>query len=298
MIALQGLVPIAPTPFDGSGQLDLDSLDSVLDRLVAAGVDGVAVLGMASEAITLTDDERLTVIRRAAGHLAGRVPLVAGCSHVSPEAVAGLAAASHAAGAAVLMVMPPSIGRPDDRALCGYFLAAADASEAVVMIQDNPGWHGVALSMAVYHELAPHPNIGFAKIETAHPPTTMAEVGERVGNHLAMLGGQAGTWLPEELARGIVGTMPGAIMPEVYRKIWDLWHAGDREAAVALFDRHHPLIRVTSTPRLGIGMTKLLLARAGVIANPRVRGPFPQLGPADVADLDAVVSRLMQPDCP
>lgn len=292
MVDLRGLIPIVPTPFDLAGQLDLDSLDSVLDYLVAAGVDGVAVLGMASEAITLTDEERLSVIRRAAQRLRGQVPLVAGCSHISPQAVERLARDAHGAGAEALMVMAPSIGRPDDRAVRDYFVAAADASPAPVMVQDNPSWHGVALSLDLYGELAAHPNIRYAKIETAHPPSTMASVRGIVGDRLAIVGGQAGIWLPEELRRGIVGTMPGAIMPQAYREIWRLWQAGNQATAIATFDRYHPLIRITSTPRLGIPMTKALLADLGVIATPQVRAPFAQLGEADRADLAAVVESL------
>lgn len=289
---LAGLIPIVPTPFDDDGEVDASALERVLDYLTEVGVHGVAVLGMASEAITLTDTERDLVISTTAERVAGRLPIVAGCSHISPEAVAQLARSADRCGADALMVMPPSIGQPDRAALRDYFVAAADASDRPVMVQDNPGWHGVGLSLDLYAEIAAHPNIGYAKIETAHPPTTMTAVRAEVGDQLAVFGGQAGTWLPEELRRGIVGTMPASIMPQVYLQILQLWQQHRQQQALDMFDRYHPLIRVTSTPRIGIWMAKVVLQAAGVLDNAVVRSPFAQPTEADGADLQAVLNRL------
>lgn len=289
---LTGVIPIVPTPFTTDGEVDLPALDRLLDFLVDVGVDGLAVLGMASETITLTEAERLAVVERAAVRVDRRLPLVAGCSHVSPQGLAQLTRATRAAGAQVVMAMPPTIGAPDARSLVEYFLAAADASDAHVMIQDNPGWHGVTVPLSVYREVAHHPNVRYAKVETSHPPTTMAQVSDTVGAELALLGGQAGRWLPEELRRGIVGTMPGAIMPQVYLAVWRLWRAGERARATAVFEHYHPLIRVTGAPHLGIPMTKQLLAATGVLGSTTVRAPFRPPTRADLADLDAVIESL------
>ena len=45
----RGLIPVLATPFAAGGALDLDSLRRLVDFQVAAGVDGVAVFGFASE---------------------------------------------------------------------------------------------------------------------------------------------------------------------------------------------------------------------------------------------------------
>lgn len=290
--ALDGLIPIVPTPFDERGAVDPEALKRVLDYLIEVGVHGVAVLGMASEAITLTDAERDVVISTTAERVAGRVPVVTGCSHNSSHAVAQLAVAAEGSGADALMVMPPAIGNPDRSALREYFATAADATGLAVMIQDNPGWHGVSIPIELYADLAAIPNIRYAKIETPHPPTTMTAVRDAVGDKLTLVGGQAGSWLPEELRRGTVGTMPASIMPQVYLLILKLWQEGRESDAIAVFDHYHPLIRVTSSARVGIGMAKAMLRIAGVLANDSVRDPFPTLSDADRGDLTAVMDRL------
>lgn len=288
---LGGVIPIVPTPFDGDGTLDLPALDRVLGYLRSVGVHGVAVLGMASEAITLTDSERELVVART-GRAGLGVPVVAGCSAQSPQAVAQLAAALQGEGADVLMVMPPSMGAPGFDQLKAYFFAAADAVEIPIMIQDNPGWTGTTLSPELYSSLAGHPGIRYAKVETAHPPTTMRAVQAVIGDSLVLFGGQAGNWLPEELDRGVAGTMPAAIMPQVYLRVLELWSSGDHQEALRTFDHFHPLIRVTGQPRTGIPMAKQLLVDAGVLPGAAVRGPFQPLSALDRTDLDRVVERL------
>lgn len=288
---LHGVIPIVPTPFRDDGALDLDSLPRVLDHLAAAGVHGVAVLGMASETYSLTEAERESVIARAAAHLAGRLPLVAGCSHNSGPAVAQLAVQAQQAGADALMMMPPAIASPGPAVIRDYFATAGVATDLPIMIQDNPSWTGTTIPIDTYRELCELPTVRYAKIETRHPPTTIAAVRDLVGDRLAILGGQAGIWLPEEVARGSVGTMPASIMPDAYVEMWQLWASGQPEAARRVFDSHYPLIRVTSAPTVGIPMSKVILHRLGLLTSPTVRTPLQQLAERDLADLDAVIGK-------
>lgn len=281
-----------PTPFTGTGDLDLDSLGRVVDYLIDSGVHGLAVLGMASEGFALTEPERDAVIRTAAERADGRVPVVAGCSHSSSHAAALWAVASAKAGADALMVMPPSLGNPSPEAIFDYFAAVEAATQVPLMVQDNPGWTGISIPPTLYRRLALLDGVGYVKVETRHPPTTIRAIRGIVGDRLVLFGGLAGNWLPEELGLGVAGTMPASIMPQVYVRVWELWTGRHPERARTLFRRYHPAIRVAGQPTLGIAMAKYLLAEIGVLADPRVRSPLPQLGDADRNDLEAVCREL------
>lgn len=289
---LSGVVPIVPTPFTPDGDVDLAGVRSVVKYLLTAGVQGIAVLGMASEVYSLTEAERRSVILTAAEAIEGKAPLVAGSSHNSSRAGAALARVAAEAGAQILMVMPPHIVRPGPDDIVDYFEAIAAAVSVPIMIQDNPGWTGVDLPIDLYVHLVRLDSVRFAKVETRHPPTTIRRLREVLGPRLPILGGAAGNWLLEELEGGAVGTMPGALMPQVYVRVLDLWAGGQRQAARTLFNRYHPLIRISATPSLGIAMTKHVLWRLGVIAHPGVRRPVHPLSEGDRADLDAVCNDL------
>jgi 2-keto-3-deoxy-L-arabinonate dehydratase len=290
--ALGGVVPIVPTPFTHSGDLDLDSLGSVITYLMSSGVHGLAVLGMASEGFALTDAERTAVIRTAAECADGNLPVVAGCSHHSAHAAAQLAMAAQKAGADALMVMPPAMGSPTLNNIADYFAAITAATAIPVVVQDNPGWTGVQLPPAFYERLVAIEGIAYVKVETPHPPTTMREITASVGDRITLLGGLGGNWLPEELTAGSAGTMPASIMPQVYVRIWELWTSGMRAEARTMFHRYHPAIRIGAQPAVGIAMAKQLLVDAGVIANAYVRAPRGTLHSADRTDLTRIVTEL------
>jgi dihydrodipicolinate synthase/N-acetylneuraminate lyase len=289
---LQGVIPVVAIPLDERGNIDLDSLRGLVERLVGAGVHGVAALGVAGEIWGLTDDERRAVARAVVDQAGGRVPVVVGASHQSAEAAAVLAREAADAGADVLMVMPPYFIKPSAEGLEQYYGLVARSAGVPVMIQDNPGWTGVSIPVDLMGRLAAIPEVRYAKVEVPSPPAKIAQVAERMGDRLAVLGGLGGNWLPEELARGARGTMPAAIMPQVYVRVWDLWQAGRQAAARRVFHRYHPLIRLTGLPSVGLAMAKYVLWRAGWIATPRARHPLPALGPQDRADVDQVLEEL------
>ena len=114
---LSGVIPIAPTPFTDTGDLDLDGQRRVLDCMVDQGVDGICILANYSEQFLLSDDERDVLLELCLAHVAGRVPAIVTCSHFSTRIAAERARPAHKAGAAMVMLMPPYPGaglRADD----------------------------------------------------------------------------------------------------------------------------------------------------------------------------------------
>jgi 4-hydroxy-tetrahydrodipicolinate synthase len=286
---LAGVVPIVPTPFKPDGTLDLASLRRVVEYLIGEGVHGLAVLGVAGEGFALTDAERIAVIATAVEQAAGRLPVAAGSSHASAEAAAALARGAEAAGAETLLVMPPAFVKPSEDAIVEYFTAVAGAVSVPVMIQDNPGWTAVTIPLAAYRALAAVENVRYAKVEVPHPPSKIRELRAALGDGLTIFGGLAGNWLLEELAAGSLGTMPASIMPEVYVGVWERWQAGDVAGARELFNRSHPLIRLTGRQAVGFALVKHALWRLGVLDSPRVRNPVPPLTAADVSEFEAAL---------
>ena len=78
---LRGVLPIAPTVFTDSGDLDLDGQRRVLDCMINQGVDAICLLANFSEQFLLTDDERNRLTELCLMHVAGRKPIIVTCSH-------------------------------------------------------------------------------------------------------------------------------------------------------------------------------------------------------------------------
>src|SRR3982751_5389119 len=138
MKKLRGVMPIAPTPFTASGELDLPGMRRVLDCMVDQGVDAICILANYSEQFLLTDEERATLLDACLSHVAGRVPVIVTCSHFSTRIAGDRAAAAARAGASMLMLMPPYHGvglRADEAGMLAHFEHVAEASGLPIMVQ-------------------------------------------------------------------------------------------------------------------------------------------------------------------
>src|SRR5689334_9106844 len=166
--ALRGVFPIAPTPFTPSGELDLEGQRRVLDCMIDQGVDGICILANYSEQFVISDAERAALQELCLAHVAGRVPVIVTCSHFSTRIVCARAREAAAAGAAMIMLMPPYHGatlRADERGMLEHFQRVAEAAPVPIMIQDAP-LAGVALSVPFLVRLAREvPTARYFKIE-------------------------------------------------------------------------------------------------------------------------------------
>ena len=121
----RGVYPIAPTPFDADGRVDVASIDRLTDFYRAVGGTGLTVLGVMGEAPKLEGAEALTVATRFIRR-AGDLPVIVGVSAPGFAAMRALALASMEAGAAGAMIAPPHTLRTDDQ-LAGHYRHAVEA---------------------------------------------------------------------------------------------------------------------------------------------------------------------------
>ena len=75
---LRGLYSILATPFDSQGRIDEESLRSLVNFELEAGVNGITILGILGEVLRLSDSERLEVTKTVINEVSGQVPVVSG----------------------------------------------------------------------------------------------------------------------------------------------------------------------------------------------------------------------------
>jgi 4-hydroxy-tetrahydrodipicolinate synthase len=99
--------------------------------------------------------------------------------------------------------------------------------------------------------------------------------------------GYAGLQLPDALRRGVAGVQPGCSFTEVYLRIWNSWHAGDQDGALALHARLLPYLAYwMQEVELIIAAEKLISRRRGLIASDHCRRPARALDDAERAAVD------------
>ena len=291
----KGVFPVVPTTFRDDGELDLDSQRRCLDFMIDAGSNGLCILANFSEQFVLSDEEREVLTDLTLEHVAGRVPVIVTTSHFSTRVCAERSRRAQAAGAAMVMIMPPYHGatiRAPELAIYDFFRRISEAIDLPIMIQDAPV-SGTPLSATFLVRMAQEiPNIRYFKIEVPQAAAKLRQMIE--------LGGEAieGPWDGEEaitlfpdLDAGATGSMTGGGYPDGIRQIFDAYHAGRREEAAAAYQRWLPLINYENR-QCGLLAAKILMKEGGVIASEAARHPILPVHPAIRAGLIEVAQRL------
>ena len=290
-----GVFPIAPTPFDATGALDLDGQRRVLDCMVDQGVDGICILANYSEQFLLSDAERDTLLALCLVHVGGRVPVIVTCSHFSTRIAIERARAAKAAGAAMLMLMPPYHGtalRADDNGVIEHYARIADAVELPIMVQDAP-LSGVSLPVPLLVRLGREvPAVRYFKIEVAQAAAKLRSLIEAGGDAVAgPFDGEESITLMADLEAGATGTMPSALLPDLIRPVVAHFLAGRPAEAAHAYARILPLINYENR-QCGLRATKTVMMEGGVIRCDAVRHPLAPLHPATRRGLLALAAEV------
>lgn len=293
-----GVYIISATPFTDSGELDLNSTDTLTEFYLQHGVSGITILGMMGEASKLTEEESLLFMRRVLARVNGLVPVVVGVSHSSHQHVKRLSDSAMDAGAAGVMLAPIPALKTDDQ-ISQYYLTLAEwlGSDVPICLQDFPQSTGVHTSVAVILRLIEAlPQLVMLKHEDLPGMRKLSQVREQSSarnlRRISILAGNGGLFLPQEMRRGADGAMTGFAYPEMLVQVCALFQAGKPEAAEDLFDIYLPLLRHEFQFGIGLALRKETLRQRGVISSATVRQPGPLLDGTDLQELSQLITRL------
>ncbi|WP_213879031.1 dihydrodipicolinate synthase family protein [Pseudomonas sp. dw_358] len=288
----KGVYIVAQTPFDELGQVDLHSIDTLVDFYRQHGANGFTVLGVSGEAGKLSAQETRQVAQRYIQQ-AGDLPVVIGVSHPSLAQLGDFAAQAMDMGAAGVMIAPPA-GLQTDEDLLGYFDAVFRRLEGMpTVLQDFPFASKVAMSVPLIHQLIErHDEIQLIKEEDLPCLNKISRLREGNGRRVAIMTGNNALYLPLELHRGADGPMAGFSYPEMLAQVYALHQAGRFDQADDLFDVYLPLLRYEAMGFWGVCARKEVMRRRGAIRHATMRTPGPRLSSADLSEIDRLVTRL------
>lgn len=292
MHTFHGTIPPVVTPFTAKGELDLPSLDRVVDHLIDGGMNGLFILGSSGQVAYLTDDERDTVTRRVVERAAGRVPVLVGTPDFTARRVAEQAARAERLGADAVVVTAPLYAINDVAETERHFRMVADAVGIPVFAYNVPvrvhSYLGVDLLVRLGKDGviagvkdSSGDDVGFRRLVAAN---------ERAGRPLALLTGHE-VMVDGMYLLGADGAVPGLanVDPAAYTRLWNAARAGDWAAARDEQNRIARLFDIAFVPQGrsgdagGIGAFKAALALLGVIDSAAMPAPLEGLSHDDTA---------------
>jgi 4-hydroxy-tetrahydrodipicolinate synthase len=147
------IVPLV-TPLLPDRTLDTASGASLVEHVLAAGVDGVLALGSTAESGALSAADREASVAATVAAVAGRAHVMAGLPAMGTADAVADARRWEALGADSLLLAAPFVFPPSQTELRAHFDAVADAVAIPVVAYDVPGRVHVALSPELLGALA------------------------------------------------------------------------------------------------------------------------------------------------
>ena len=188
--AIRGVVPILVTPFHLDGSIDEESLASLIELNIAAGVHGLGV-ALGSEVFKFNEAERAQITRAVIKSVNRRVPVIINSGAAGTDLAVFYSKAAEAAGADALMVIPPSFMPASAEEIFDYYRAIDAAVGIPIILQDVPQGPvppGLALRIADACR-----NAKYIKVETQPVTSKVQAMASAVGERLTIFGGAGGS---------------------------------------------------------------------------------------------------------
>ena len=284
-IKLTGIIPPVPTPFDGSGNLDLASLTHNISLYNETGLAGYVALGSNGEAVHLTTDERITIIKTIKKTAAPGLTVIAGVNEFTPAAAIESARIAADLGADAVLLITPYFykGAMTQDALQRYFISVADASTLPVLIYNVPQNTGVVIDPPTIASLASHQNIVGVK-DSAGNMGAISDTIRRTNNSFSVMVGNGGICYPA-LTVGAVGAIlaVACVAPRACAELHAAVKALDHPRALQLHNRIAPLSQAV-TAAFGVAGLKAAMELAGFSGGP----PRAPLMPVSASDRETI----------
>ncbi|MDC8852779.1 dihydrodipicolinate synthase family protein [Shewanella algae] len=246
----QGVYPAISTQFNADGSINFDSNRRMLEALIHDGIDGIIALGTVGENASLSAAEKRAFIKHTVETVAGRIPVISGCTEHSAKHAAEYAKYVAALGVDGLMLLPAVVYRGTDREVLAHYRHVARATTLPIMIYNNPVSYGVDINLEMTAELAKEPNIVAIK-ESTTDTRRLTELQSRFGDRFIVFCGVDDIAL-ESLLLGADGWISGLtnVFPRESVTLYRLARAGRLQEARELYRWFMPLLRLDTIPTL------------------------------------------------
>lgn len=156
------------TPAAADGSVDAARLVTLVDRLVATGVQGLTSLGSTGEFAHLAQQQRKTAIRTVVETTSGRVPAIAGTGEFSTADVVSRARRTDRLGVDGLLIIMIMLvyGQSRDEENLAYVGAVAGETGLPLMLYNYPSLCHVAYGEVALEDLAVLPTFHYVKEAT------------------------------------------------------------------------------------------------------------------------------------
>lgn len=133
------------TPFNSDNSVNFSELERIIEDQVSNGTDAIIVCGTTGEPATMTEDEKLSVIRCAVEKVAGRIPVIAGTGANSTQTVIDFSKKVGNLGVDGLLIVTPFYNKATQKGLYAHYSTIAKEIDLPIIMYNVPSRTGCNL---------------------------------------------------------------------------------------------------------------------------------------------------------
>lgn len=280
---IKGIIPPIVTPITEDEKVDEASLRKVVDFVIEGGCSGILAFGSNGEFYMMEEAEMEEALGIMVDQCAGRVPIYMGVGAIRTSKCVRLARMGVRLGARSVSILQPMFLKPTEEELKQHFRTiAAAVPEVPVLLYNNPGRCGYAMSQDLVQELAHSiPNLVGMKDSSGDLTQTMEFVRRNADISFKVLSGKD-TLIYSGLGVGAVGAVCSTAnyLPRLVCSIYERYVAGDIKGSLEAQLRLNPIRLATdksSFPVATKDLANLVGTKVGKPYLPTMPSPAAQM---------------------
>ena len=289
MQVLQGSLVALVTPLLKNGDVDYESLSSLLDWHIANETDGIVSVGTTGESATLNVNEHIEVIDYSVKYVQNRIPVIAGTGANSTDEAVELSLEAKLKGADYVLLVTPYYNKPNQKGLLAHYEKIANNVDIKQILYNVPSRTACDLKPETVSVLSEHKNIVGLK-EAVDDIERIKELVKISNNSsdFAILSGDDPTFMNAliEGAHGVI-SVAANVIPKSISQICKLIREDNIEEAKKLNEFNNNIYRLLFVESNPIPV-KWMLTNMGMIEN-SIRLPLIEL---DETYHDEILSEL------
>jgi 4-hydroxy-tetrahydrodipicolinate synthase len=127
------------TPFKKDKSIDFKGLEKLVNFIIKGGVEYVVVMGTTGESVTLSKEEKISVVSHVIKTVDGRVPIVMGLGGNNTQELVNALKKGDFKGIDALLSVSPYYNKPNQRGIYQHYKVLSAASPLPIILYNVPG---------------------------------------------------------------------------------------------------------------------------------------------------------------
>jgi len=234
------------TPFDNEGNADYEQLKRNIEFQIENGINGILALGTTAETPTLTESEKLEIIKVCFEKINKRVPLMIGTGTNSTLKTIENTKYAESIGADIALIVAPYYNKPTQEGIFRHFEAISNETNIPILVYNIKGRTGINIETETLNRISKLDNVIGVK-EASGDLNQIQEVIDKIAsksNKFNLMSGDDSLTLPilSLGGKGIVSVVSN-LYPKEMSDLVRNYASGNVEEALKIHNKMLPIMK-------------------------------------------------------